>query len=207
MLKKQPSQEFSKSHKKVMTIATTAAKLFSAKGYIETSMEDIAAAAKISKGGMYHYFSGKCDILNYILSTFMDFVLENVEQDVRQIADPAEKVRLLILRHVKTYSEHMYLAKALLHEAHNLPSAKLKKIKSKEKNYFAAIADVVSSYLGNRVDKDMLMVLTFNLLGMCNWIYSWYNPKGSIGPEELSQIIFDMFTKGLSTFWKEPQEQ
>jgi hypothetical protein len=83
----------------------------------------------------------------------------------------------------------------------------LKKIKSKEKNYFAAIADVVSSYLGNRVDKDMLMVLTFNLLGMCNWIYSWYNPKGSIGPEELSQIIFDMFTKGLSTFWKEPQEQ
>jgi AcrR family transcriptional regulator len=197
----------SKSDKKVLTIATTAAKLFSAKGYIETSMEDVAAAAKISKGGMYHYFGSKCDILNYILSTFMDFVLENVEQDVQQIADPAEKIRLLILRHVRTYSEHMYLAKALLHEAHNLPSAKLKKIKSKEKNYFAALADVVSSYLGYGVDKDRLTVLTFNLLGMCNWIYSWYNPQGSIGPEELSQMIFDTFTRDLSTFRRELQEQ
>lgn len=197
----------SKSDKKVLTIATTAAKLFSAKGYIETSMEDVAAAAKISKGGMYHYFGSKCDILNYILSTFMDFVLENAEQDLQQIADPAEKIRLLILRHVKTYSEHMYLAKALLHEAHNLPSAKLKKIKSKEKNYFAAIADVVSSYLGHGVDKDRLTVLTFNLLGMCNWIYSWYNPQGSIGPEELSQMIFDTFTRDLSTFRKGPEVQ
>ena len=101
---------------------------------------------------------------------------------------------------MKTYSEHMYLAKALLHEAHNLPSARLKKIKSKEKNYFAAIADVVSSYLGHGVDKDRLTVLTFNLLGMCNWIYSWYNPRGSIGPEELSQMIFDTFMRDLSTF-------
>jgi len=197
----------SKSHKKILMIATTAAKLFSAKGYIETSMEDVAAAAKISKGGIYHYFSSKCDILNYILSTFMDFVLENVEQDVQQIADPAEKIRLLILRHVKTYSEHMYLAKALLHEAHSLPSAKLKKIKSKEKSYFAAIADIVSTYLGHGVDKDRLTVLTFNLLGMCNWIYSWYNPQGSIGPEELSQMIFDTFTRDLSTFRQEPRER
>ena len=81
MRKKEPPHELSKSDKKVLTIATTAARLFSVKGYIETSMEDVAAAAKISKGGMYYYFGSKGDILNYILSTFMDFVLENVEQD------------------------------------------------------------------------------------------------------------------------------
>jgi TetR/AcrR family transcriptional regulator, cholesterol catabolism regulator len=206
MIEKQSSGGLSKSDRKVLRIASSAAKLFSAKGYTETSMDDVAAAVKISKGGMYHYFNSKCDILNYILSTFMDFVLENVEQDLHEIADPAEKIRLFIFRHVKTYNEHMYLAKALLNEAHNLPAAKLKKIKSKERRYFAAINDAVSSYLGEGVDKSTLTVLTFNLLGMCNWIYSWYNPHGSTGPEELAQMIFNTFTKDLSTFQKDAQK-
>jgi TetR/AcrR family transcriptional regulator, cholesterol catabolism regulator len=203
MPKKQLRGGMSKSDKKVLSIATTAAKLFSSKGYIETSMEDVSAAAKISKGGMYHYFSSKCDILDFILSTFLDAVLQNAEQDLREINDPIEKIRLVIFRHVRTYSEHMYLAKVLLHEAHNLPSPKLRKIQGKEKKYFATIFGVLSSYLGSNTDKDRLTVLTFNLLGMCNWIYSWYDPKGSLGPEQLGQVIFDTFTKGLSSFQKE----
>ena len=192
----------SKSDRKILAIATTAAKLFSVKGYLETSMEDVAAAAKTSKGGMYHYFSSKCDILLFILSTFLDTVLQNAERDLQEINDPAEKIRLVIFRHVKTYSEHMYLAKVLLHEAHNLPSAKFKKIQAKEKKYFAAVSGVLSAYLGGGIDKDRLTVLTFNLLGMCNWIYSWYDPKGTIDPEHLAQIIFDTFTKGSSSFQK-----
>jgi hypothetical protein len=66
------------------------------------------------------------------------------------------------------------------------------------------ILGVLSSYLGQGVDKESLAVLTFNLLGMCNWIYSWYNPKGAIGPEQLSQMIFDTFTRELQSFQKKP---
>ena len=93
MPKKQVPDGMSKSDKKVLAIATTAAKLFSSKGYIETSMEDVSAAAKISKGGMYHYFSSKCDILDFILSTFLDTVLQNAEGDLQEISDPIEKIR------------------------------------------------------------------------------------------------------------------
>lgn len=183
-----------KSDKKVLSIATAAAKLFSSKGYIETSMEDIAAASKMSKGSMYYYFASKVDILDFVLSTFLDFVLQNMEQDLEKVEDPGERLRLIISRHIRTYSEHMYLAKTLLLEAHNLPSPKLKKIEAKEKKYFTAISEAISSYTGHKVDKPRLTVLTFNLLGMCNWIYAWYNPKGAIGPEELSRMIFDSFT-------------
>jgi AcrR family transcriptional regulator len=186
-----------KSDKKVLAIAAAAAKLFSAKGYVETSMEDIAAAAKISKGGMYHYFGSKVDILYFISSTFMDFVLQNMQQDLEKIEDPEERIRLIIFRHVKTYSEHMYMAKTILNEAHNLPSSRLKEIKSKEKKYYATISAALSSYLGYDVDKDTLTVLTFSLLGMCNWIFAWYNPKGSISPDRLPQMIFDCFIRSL----------
>ena len=88
MLKKRASDGISKSDKKIVTIANAAAKLFSNKGYIETSIDDVAAAAKISKGSIYYYFSTKDEILDYILSTFMDAVLENAGHDLQEIDDP-----------------------------------------------------------------------------------------------------------------------
>ena len=121
----------SKSDKKIFAIATAAARLFAVKGYTETSLEDVAGAARMSKGAMYHYFRNKSDILNYILSTFMDVVLDNARQDLAELSDPVERLRIIILRHVKTYVEYPDLAKTLLNEAYNLHSAKLKKIKTK----------------------------------------------------------------------------
>ena len=198
--KKRTPNELSKSERKILLIATTAARLFSTKGYIETSMEDVAAASKISKGGMYHYFSSKDDLLYVVLSGFMNLVLENVEQELERIESPVEKIRFIIFRHVKIYTEHTYAARTLLNEAHNLSSPRSKEVKSKEREYFAAIARILSSYTGPRVDNDKLRIITFTLLGMCNWIYSWYDPKGPTGPDQLSQIIFETFTKGLSNF-------
>jgi TetR/AcrR family transcriptional regulator, cholesterol catabolism regulator len=37
---------------------------------------------------------------------------------------------------------------------------------------------------------------------MCNWIYSWYDPKGAMSPERLAEIIFDTFTREPSSFRK-----
>ena len=188
-----------KSDKKILSIATAAAKLFSSKGYVETSGEDIAAAAKMSKSAMYYYFSNKSDVLNFVVTTFLDAVLANLQQDLDESKDPEERLRLIILRHIKTYVEHKYFAKTLINEAHNLPSAKRKKIQGKERQYFDAIAGTILAYAGHEIDKDRLTALTFNLLGMSNWIYSWYDPQGPISPEHLSQMIFDIFT---GSFWK-----
>jgi AcrR family transcriptional regulator len=200
MTTKQLRKTSSKSDEKINTIATAAASLFSTKGYIETSMEDVATTAKLSKGGMYHYFSCKEDILDFILSNFMDFLLDGFEQEIQKIEDPADKIRYIIRHHVKGYVAHMYSAKVLFNEAYNLSAPKLSKIKSKERRYFSIIAGALLLYLGRKLDKDRLTVVTFNLLGMCNWIYSWYDPQGATKPEQLSQIIFENFTKGLSSF-------
>lgn len=205
MLKKRASDGISKSDKKVVTIANAAAKLFSSKGYVATSMEDVAAAAKISKGSIYYYFSTKDEILDYILSTFMDAVLENAGHDLQEIDDPEERIRIMILRHVTTYTGDMYLARTLMQEAHNLPAAKHRKIKVKEREYFRIVFGALSSYLNDEADKDLLTVLTFNLLGMCNWLFSWYDPKKNIDPEQLARLIFDTFMNGLSGFARKGQ--
>jgi AcrR family transcriptional regulator len=62
---KQQYEEIRKSSKgKIMSVAL---KLFAEKGYYATSISQIAAKAKISKGLMYNYFESKEELLDEII--------------------------------------------------------------------------------------------------------------------------------------------
>ncbi len=184
--------------KRVLDVKEAAAELFSTRGFLETSMEDIARASNLSKGGMYHYFHSKTEILFAILSDFMDRVLGDIDL-VAAVEDPQDQLSLLVHRHVDTYVRHMHAARVLLKEANNLPQRHLKKIRQKERLYLDAVKGVVLRLLGPEAGKDISTVVTFSLLGMCNWIYSWYDPKGRVDPDRLSETIIALFTSGVQS--------
>ena len=48
-------------------------------------MNDVAAALKLSKGGLYHHFQSKDEILFYIMSHAMEITEERVINVVRRI--------------------------------------------------------------------------------------------------------------------------
>ncbi len=65
------------------TILDTALKLFSTKGYFNTSMQDIRCSANISIGAVYHYFSSKEEIA----SALYDALLKEITDDFLKIKD------------------------------------------------------------------------------------------------------------------------
>ena len=40
-------------------------------------------------------------------------------------------------------------------------------------------------------------LVVFGLLGMLNWLYKWYNPRGRWGAEEISSAFLAMVEGGL----------
>jgi AcrR family transcriptional regulator len=182
---------------KAVSIGRAAAKLFNEKGYLETSMDDIAAAANLSKGGIYHYFFSKHEILYFISTNYMDLLLKDLEPELKKIEDSFLKIRFIVSRHIDLYTKYTPEAKTTLHEAHLLPSEYFKKYAEKERRYYRIVADVLSDFFGNRIQKGQLRVITFTLFGMCNWIYHWYKPKRFVSPQELSEIISDVFCRGV----------
>jgi len=76
-------------------------------------------------------------------------------------------------------------------------SVYFKMIAKKERKYYRIVAEVLQALFDKRMPEDQLTTLTFTLFGMCNWIYSWYDPKGSVSPQELSETIWTIFTKGI----------
>ncbi len=186
-----------KKSEKAAAIRKTAAALFNQKGYLETSMDDISIVAQLSKGGIYHYFSSKHEILYFISTDFMDLLLKDLEQKLRKIDGNLLKIKFIISRHIDAYTKYTSEAKTTLHEAHLLPPQYFKIYSGKERKYYRIVADVLSEVIGKPIPKSQLRVITFTLFGMCNWIYHWYKPKGYVSPSELSEIISNIFSKGI----------
>jgi len=178
-------------------IAGAAAELFSTRGYLATSIDDIAEAARISKGKVYYYFKSKAEILHFVCSKYVQLDLENLEESLKQKQDTLEKIRYIINHHISHYTTHTFAAKTLIKEAYSLPQKYLKQVKAMERQYFEITANVISQFPGVNERKEIVTTLTFTLYGMMNWVYSWYDPKGRVKPNELSDLIFRIFTSGI----------
>lgn len=186
-------------------IGSAAAKVFNKKGYLETNIDDIAAAAKMSKGGLYHYFSSKDEILFFILDSTMDIVLKDLQSQLQTFQDSTSKIEFIIMRHIDLYVKYTSQAKTLLHDAHCLSAKRYKSIKSREREYYRIVMDVFLEFfegLGS-AHLDEIKAMAFLLFGMSNWTYHWYDPKGSISPEKLSRITCTVFLKGITERRKE----
>ena len=187
-----------KQLKRINAIARVSSELFATKGYLKTSMDDLSAAANVTKGGIYHYFASKNDILYFICSTYVELDLDNLEQCLISIQTTNEKIKFIIFRHIEHYTTHVFSAKTLLHEASNLPPHYFKKVKALERRYYEIVAQVMSNLPTAKGRKDVGTALAFTLFGMLNWIYSWYNPRGGIKPKDMSQLIYEIFTNGVN---------
>ena len=185
---------------KMNAIGKAAAKLFDENGYLETSLKDISNASKLSKGGIYHYFSSKHEILYFILDNYMDLLLRGLEEELEKITDDSSRIQHIMFRHLKLYNKEVPEAKALLLEAHSLPSKYFRAIAEKQKRYAQITINVLSDLFKGRMQRDKLKAISYTLFGMCNSIMYWYDPEGSVTLKELSQIVYDIFLKGVSCY-------
>jgi len=184
-------------------ILRASARLFQQQGYDGTSMNDVAAALKLSKGGLYHHFQSKDEILFDLMSHAMDITEEKVLKPVKAIADPEERLRTLICLHIGVVlSERDREITVMLHENHPLSPALRKRINARKKDYIHfvenLIAEVQTKLQSARGLKGTVTprAAAFALLGMINWIYQWYRPEGSLQQENLAQQYTEIFFQG-----------
>jgi len=181
-------------------ILRTAARLFQQRGYDATSMNDVAAALKLSKGGLYHHFQSKDEILFEIMNHAMDITEERVLGPVRGIANPEERLRTLIRLHIEVVlSPRDREITVMLHENHPLPPVLRKRINGRKKEYIHFLENLIAEIQGSRraAPRVSPRAAAFALLGMINWIYQWYKPEGELQVQNLVPQFTDLLFGGL----------
>ncbi|MBO8141217.1 MAG: TetR/AcrR family transcriptional regulator [Firmicutes bacterium] len=73
-------------------IYDAAMRLFAAKGFHETSVDDIAAAAQVSRATLFNYFGTKAGVLRYYSEMLADYLTRSAEE-VRSLASPLDRMR------------------------------------------------------------------------------------------------------------------
>ena len=190
-------------------ILRTAARLFQQQGYDATSMNDVAAALKLSKGGLYHHFQSKDEILFHIMSHAMDITEEQVINVVRRIDGSQidvtrtdvteERLRTLIRLHIQVVlSPEDREITVMLHENHPLPPALRRKINGRKKDYLHFVEHLIADVQRKRNSLSAVTprAAALALVGMINWIYQWYKPDGPLTGEALVEQYTDIFFHG-----------
>jgi AcrR family transcriptional regulator len=195
-------------------ILRAAARLFQQQGYDATSMNDVAAALKLSKGGLYHHFQSKDEILFHIMSHAMDITEERVINVVRRIdgasldrarADVTrtdvteERLRTLIRLHIQlVLSPEDREITVMLHENHPLPPALRRKINGRKKDYLHFVEHLIADVQRKRNSQSSVTprAAALALVGMINWIYQWYKPDGPLTGDALVRQYTDIFFHG-----------
>lgn len=179
-------------------IGRAAAKLFDRKGYLETSLQDISAEAGASKGAVYYYFSSKHQILFFILDTYMDSLLQGLEEELGRLPPGIARVEHITRRHMSLYNNRVPEAKALLLDANNLPARDYRTVAEKQKRYAGALVEALSEAFEGKVPRVHLKAMAYILFGMCNSVMHWHDPEGAIKLEELTDMCLNIFLRGTA---------
>lgn len=168
-------------------------------GYERASIRDLAEATGLTKAGLYYYFKSKEELLYIILNSYMDKLLSGISEISQQVLNPEERLRAYIHFQVGLYCKDMHRSKLIIHDENCLSGEWYQIVKDKQRKYVGYWGKTLTEYAEQKgVTIPFLSAHVMLLVGMCNWIYQWYDPQGSLQPEALGELIFERFTRGLS---------
>lgn len=178
-------------------ILEQAARLFAAKGYPGTSMNEVAEACEVSKPTLYHYVRDKHELLVQICEDHMQTLAALVEDVQAQKLDAEPHLRELIRRFVQEYGEAQYQHRVLTEDVKFLQDEDRARLLVVERAVVAAFADAVAAVRPELEAARLHKPLTMLLFGMINWTFTWLRPDGELSYEAVAPMVADLFFGGL----------
>ncbi len=179
-------------------ILSAAAQIFSQKGFHGTSMQDIAEAVNLQKASLYHHVSSKQEILVDVLDMALDLFIANMQTVMEQPLAPDEMLRQAMSTYLVTILQDRDLASVLLLEHRSLePELHTRHIPRRDR-FERLWRDLIQQGVeaGYFYSADPAMTARA-VLGVMNWVITWYNPGGALTPEQISHQYADLFLNGL----------
>ena len=180
-----------------LAILRAAGKQFRTSGFAETGMREIAAAADLSPANLYNYFQGKHEILFFCQDVSLDRMLAALEKARRLRACAAEKLRLVIVSHLRCVLDEVEGSAAhLLTSA--LPPRLQRCLVVKRDRYEEGVRQLIvaGTRTGEFVPCDPALAARA-VLGALNWSVRWFHPDGALTAAEIAEDFADYLIRGL----------
>jgi len=179
----------------------TAADLFWEKGFAATTTREIAAALRIQQASLYYHMASKEDLLYQIFGSSLHQFLTDVPRAVQQVADPRERIRVLIRVHVATLLRYQKRNMTMLTELRALSARHRAEVVALRERYAAFVRSTLEDAQANGgIRRDIpAAYLTLGLLNMLNWAARWYRENRDPSPDQVAELFFKLYSDGAAS--------
>jgi AcrR family transcriptional regulator len=178
-------------------ILSSAAHLFANRGYVGTSMNQVAEAAGLSKATLYHYTRDKYTLLVSIADGHVSRLQALVSEVMAQRLAPEPRFRELVRRIVAEYAHAQHAHRVLTEDVKFLQPVDRERILNKEREVVNGFAQALIALRPDLQQASLAKPLTMLLFGMINWMFTWVKPGGALDHDALAPIVADLLLGGL----------
>jgi AcrR family transcriptional regulator len=178
-----------------------ATRLYREHGSEHVTVRRIAAAAKIEAGSIYYHFSSRDEIMRAVLEGGVGGARDEVMQAIAEAGEdspPLVRLRAALAAHLKyTLREHF---SSRLKSIRRLPKRLRERHMQQERDYAAIFAKLLreadrQGLIKPGVDLSVVRML---MLGSLTWAAEWYDPAGSMTPDDLADELMKLATTGIA---------
>ena len=171
-------------------ILTAAARIFREKGYHGTSVRDIAEAVGLLKGSLYHYIRSKEQLLAKLFEGSLGDTIVELESIAARDASATERLRDMVRVYVMSVTANLDAVGIYLREWRSLPAPELARVRARRRTMRRLFEDVISEGIRRKeLPATDSKIAALAIIGMCNWTYEWYRPRGRLTPAALADEL------------------
>ena len=175
-----------------------AARLFQEKGYLATSMRELAERSDLQVSSLYSHIGSKEELLHKICFDNARKFLEGIKMAEEMEGSSIEKIRFLISLHIKIATSDITSVTIFNDEWRHLSEPYLAEFLAMRRDYEKRFSKI----LQQGVEQGVLMpinvtVALFTILTSLRWLHRWFPEKRGISVKSLETEILSLLMNGL----------
>jgi AcrR family transcriptional regulator len=171
-----------------------AVETFSKQGYANTSMNDIAEAAGVTKPVLYQHFTSKRELFLELLRELGGRLRDQLSAAMAQAGSPRRQVEQGMLAYFRWVADHRDGFDLLFADTRSEPE-----FVHEATRLANAIADnVAAAIVVDGLDEDRRRLLAFGVVGLAERVSrQWLRGAIELAPDELAALVADLAWGGL----------
>jgi AcrR family transcriptional regulator len=170
-------------------IVKAAADLFMERGFGGTTVREIGERAGVGQSSLYHHARSKGQLLAELHAKHVQDISGRFEAIIASGESPAAQLRGVVKALVAMVHTHKAVVTVYLRESYALSDEARDGVAVERKHNDTIIESIIQRGIDSgefRGDLDATLTRRA-ILGMCNWAYQWYNPKGPYSIDDIGE--------------------